>query len=201
MNLNLTYDIVKAESKNLDWPFFTDKMDINIFGVRSSSLVADMWNDLLGVAWIDDFGSKNLLQHMGTTKPGLYWLKKKMGNSKGTAILPPNFYRACWVLGKHNNKYEALVQYKMPFMVWRDNNQDGRFDYQGDLHDDVTGLNMHTESLISDTEKVGAYSAGCQTRRFDRDHFMFMNLVKRSMVIYGPTVSYKLFTERTFIKL
>jgi len=100
-----------------------------------------------------------------------------MGNINGTAILIPDFYSACWVVGKHNGKYEALVQYKEPFRVWRDNDQDGQFDYHGVEYRDVTGLNMHTESLVNETEKVGAYSAGCQVRQFDRDHFMFMELV------------------------
>lgn len=123
-----------------------------------------------------------------------------MGNINGTAILIPDFYPACWKLGEHKGQYEALVQAGTGvFKVWRDDDKDGRFDYSGKVYDDVGGLNSHTESLLNETEKVGAYSAGCQVREFNQDHEAFMGIVKRSMSLYGTRVSYKLFEERDFM--
>lgn len=199
MNLNLSYDAIADISRTKGYPFWEGKFDINIYGVRSNSLQVNEWNDVLGVVYKDDFGQKVNIQHRGTTKPGLYWLKNKMGNINGTFILIPDFYERCWKLGTHKD-YKALVQANDGiFKGWRDNNADGRFDYTGKVYDDVTGLNCHAESLINDTDKVGAYSAGCQVREFDRDHFAFLGIVERSMSLYGTRVSYKLFEERDFM--
>jgi hypothetical protein len=60
---------------------------------------------------------------------------------------------------------------------------------------------MHCESLINDTEKVGAYSAGCQVRAFDLEHFSVMYIAKRAAIIYGNLFSYALFEEQDVIKI
>lgn len=172
-----------------------------MYGIRSRSLTTNLWNDVLGVCYLDDFDNKINLMHKGTTKPGLTWLKHKMGNINGTAILQPGQYRKCWKMGAHRG-YPALCQSGPGvFKVWRDNDKDGQFDYQGTTYTDVEGLNMHTESLIIDVEKVDAYSAGCQVRAFDKEHFMVMELCELSAGLYGDLFSYTLLEERDFLEI
>ena len=177
------------------YPFYTKPYDLNLYGIRNTSTKVDLFNDTLGVAYIDHFGNEINIQHRGTTKPGLYYLKNKLGNVKGTAILHPGHYKSCWKLGLHNGKYEALVQSERAnFEVWRDSDSDGELDYAGKIFTDVAGLNMHTESLVSVTEKVGAYSAGCQVRQNDFEHFVVVNLCKMQIQEgNGNYFSYSLF--------
>jgi hypothetical protein len=188
----VTYNEIKKMYELAGHRFFKGPYNVNLWAIRNPSLQVNEWNDLLGVAYQDAWGNEINLVHSGTTKPGLYWLKNKLGNINGTFILMPGQYLSCFMLGKHG-KYDALVQNGMPFKGWRDNDKDGEFDFSGPIYTDVRGLNMHTESLLNETEKVGAYSAGCMVREFDREHFMVMELLKRSAEIYGDTFSFALF--------
>ena len=191
----MTYQDIKKKFTDHGYPFYTKPYDLNLYGIRNESNEVDLFNDILGLAFVDHFGNEINLQHWGTTKPGLYYLKNKLGNPEGTAILHPGHYKACWKLGLHNGKYEALIQSeRAKFEVWRDFNSDGKLDYTGKLFTDVAGLNMHTESLISVTEKVGAYSAGCQVRKNDFEHFAVINLCKMQIQEgNGNYFSYSLF--------
>lgn len=196
--MKLTYNEIEKVYQEKGYKFFKGPNNVNLYGIRSNSLLVNEWNDILGVAYEDKFGNKINLIHSGTTKPGLYWLKNKMGNMNGTAILIPGYFQGCWKLGEHKG-YLALQQHGSKFKVWRDNDKDGQFDYQGKVYEDVGGLNMHTESLLNTTEKVGAYSAGCQVREFDKEHFMVMNLLELAAAQYGPYFSYALFTDRDLL--
>ncbi len=193
----LTFDEVKEVTKEHHHVWWEGVYNIFLYGIRSRGLEVDMWNDVLGVCYIDGFGNKINLMHSATTKPGLYWLKKKMGNINGTAILIPGQYRGCWKVGEHKG-YTALVQRGSIFDVWRDGDADGQFDYNGKVYHDVTGLNMHTESDQRVTEKVGAYSAGCQVREFDKEHFAVMGLIEHSLSRYENSFSFTLFEDRDF---
>lgn len=200
MNLTLSFDDIKDVVKQKGYQWWQGKNNLFLYGIRSRSLLVNLWNDVLGVCYIDHFGNKINLMHQGTTKPGLNWLKEKKGNPNGTAILIPGQYRRSLKLGMHNG-YVALQQAGPGvFDVWRDNNQDGRFDYQGAVYKDVTGLNMHAESLLTNADKVGWYSAGCQVRAFDHEHFMVMSLCSLYAQQYNnPFLSYTLLEERDFL--
>lgn len=201
MNLKLSFDDVKTVVQQKGYTWWEGEYNPFLYAIRSRSLLVDLWNDVLGVCYIDKFGNKINLMHKGSTKPGLNWLKDKMGHVNGTAILPPGQYRKCWEIGKHNG-YPALCQLGSGvFEVWRDNDKDGRFDFQGPKYTDVTGLNMHAESLLVDSDKVGWYSAGCQVRAFDKEHFMVMNVCELSIAYYGKFFSYTLLEERDFLPL
>ena len=197
---DFTYEKIEKTFKEKNYAFFKGDLNLNLFGIRATDMLVDEWNDILGVAY-EENGEQKVLLHWGTTKPGLYYLKNKMGNINGTAILIPNQYRSCWIMGLHNGKYDALRQKGMPFEVWRDDDKDGELDYSGKIYKDVSGLNMHTESLINEIEKVGAYSAGCQVRAHDKEHFEVMDLIERSAEIYGEVFSYTLFEQEDFEKL
>lgn len=202
MNLQLNYDKVKALYRKSEFKFYdSGKFNVNLFGIRNRSVVVDEWNDALGIAFRDDYLNGIMMLSKGSTKPGLYWLKNKKGNINGTAILIPDYYPKCWKIGEHKG-YEALQQAGPGvFKVWRDNDQDGELDYNGKVYTDVTGLNMHTESLITDTERVGAYSAGCQVRADTEEHFAIMNVLKKAAKLYGNLFSYALFEEKDVISI
>lgn len=192
----MTYEEVQQIYEKHGFPFYTRPYDINLAGFRQrDNYKDDKFNDVLICAYRDFDKNPIILQHHGTTKPGLYYLKNKLGNVNGTAILAEGHYPSCWTLGLHRGKYEAFVQSeKATFKVWRDNNSDGIPNYDGALFDDVQGLNMHTESLVGDTEKIGAYSAGCQVRQYDREHFMVVEIGKMQARHLGyPFFSYSLF--------
>lgn len=190
----ITYSDIESEYKEMGYKFFTPAYALNLFGIRMDLKTVDQFNDILGVAWTDEFGGQHVMCHKGTTKPGLYWLKNKKGNVNGTAILQPGQYLNCWAIGKHNGKYDALRQYGKPFRVWRDNDGDGELDMSGKTYGDVSGLNMHTTSFKNEVQRVGAYSAGCQVRQDQWDHKLVMALIFKAYSVWKNQIfSYTLF--------
>lgn len=195
MDMNLTYDTVGKLYADKGYRFYdTGKLNVNLFGIRKD-LTVDIFNDIIGIAYRDEKNNPQLKAFVGTTEPGLYYLKNKLGNVKGTFILMPGYYSKCWKVGKHKGEYEALVQ-SAPgvFKGWRDSDADGKLDMTGDIYTDVAGLNCHTTShLRGSAQKVGAYSASCQVLQYTKDHLELMGIVKKSKDIYGDLFSYALF--------
>lgn len=197
--MKLDYTSLRDVVVSKGYSFFDDgAYNLNIFGIRSADPLVDEFNDYMGVAYRDTFNNPIINVFKATTKPGLYWLKNKLGNINGTAILLPGQYRRCWKLGYHKN-YRALEQNGTGiFKVWRDNDSDGDLDMNGDVFDDVTGLNGHTTSFINEVDRVGAYSAGCQVVQDDLDFSILLSVVIRSAALYGNTFSYTLLEESDF---
>lgn len=194
--LKLDYHKIRSTYLKHGYVFFDGAYNINIFGVRSSDKTADVFNDVIGIAYQDYLNVERVVLYKATTDPGAYFLNQKMGNAEGTAILIPTQYRSCWELGFHNGKYQALVQSdSSQFKVWRDKNKDGVLDPYGKIYDDVTGLNCHTTSFFKEVENVGAYSAGCQVIQDDEEFSEFLSIVKQSSEMYGNSFSYTLFDE------
>lgn len=190
----MTFEQIRELYKSNDYKFYDKgKYNVNLFGIRNGYGTVDEFDDILGMAYYDENNEPVVIEHKGTTKPGLYYLKNKLGNAKGTAILIPGYYAKCWTVGKHNGKYQALVQSGNVFKVWRDNDSDGQFDIGGEVYTDVGGLNMHTTSFINYNAKVGAYSAGCQVRQFSTQHLDVMKIINKSVELYGNIFSYALF--------
>lgn len=192
------YDI-QALYLSKRYKFFTSGVyNLNIFGIRSKDRTADLFNDIIGAAYTDEFNQKQLLTFKATTDPGAYWLGSRMGNFQGTGILIPGQYFSAFKLGIHKGKYPALTQSeKAKFKVWRDSDQDGKLDLNGKIYDDISGLNLHTTSFINNIKNVGAYSAGCQVIQNDKDFLVFMAIINRSAEIYGDYFTYTLFDENT----
>jgi len=204
--MNISYNDLRLIFQIKGHAFFDSApYDVNLYGIRTRKTdVVDEYNDILGIAFKDDFGNQINWQHRGTTKPGLYWLDDiRKGNVNGTAILIPGQYRRCWTLDVHRGSgklapYVALRQ-TGKFKVWRDKDMDGKFDYHGDVYDDVFGLNMHRNSGIADKDKVGAYSAGCQVRQNHNEHEAVMEILERSAEDFGDIFSYTLFEDHDFV--
>ncbi len=174
----MTYQEIRNLYVREGWPFFEKPWALNIWGIRSGYKVNE-WDDLLGVAFTDEHGSQVCISAEATTKPGLYWLKNKMGSVDGTFVLGKGYYKNCFEVRKHRGEYDALCQrygYKEFYGV-RDNDSDGEFDLDGEIVNDVTGLNMHHGK---DKDYVGPYSAACQVRKHDEDHKILMAIVNKA---------------------
>jgi len=191
----MSYEEVKNRYQTDGHRFYDDGVfNVNLYGIRNGYEIVDEFNDILGICFRDEFNNPNCIESKGTTKPGLKWLKDKIGGLGGTFILQPGQYAKCFTLGEHRGAYDALVQSPYAkFLGWRDNDSDGEFDIDGETFDDVTGLNMHTTSLINEVNKVGAYSAGCQVRQKDENHWIMMAIIRASAEKYGELFSYTLF--------
>ena len=132
------------------------------------------------------------------SRPFLSERNKNPINPTGTAILVPGQYRSTWKLGRHQRKYEALVQRK-PVKVWRDNNQDEIIDYNNiELlsEEGYFGINIHRSNPYDQSYVVNRWSAGCQVFKKVEDYNNFMELCKESAKIYGNSFTYTLITEK-----
>jgi prefoldin subunit 5 len=138
----MTYKEIQALYAKHGFPFECDPYKPNIYGRRSADLVTvDKFNDIRGMAYLDSFGNEMNIELACTTKPGLAFLGKTMGNPNGTGILIPGFYKDCWKLGVHNDgkptAHRAFVQVADGvFKVWRDNDKDGHLDFSGKVYTD-----------------------------------------------------------------
>lgn len=182
MNLK-GYAVFENDSK----PF-----NLNYVGIRNTTSV-NSFNDKLIMFWKYK-GQWSIFQRMGTTDPGLYYLNNPL-NVEGTAILKPNQYRGCWQLGKHQGKYEALVQRKK-VTVLRDNDGDGELDTQGVKEETgFFGINHHRASSNHASGQVDKWSAGCQVTADPYEYAVFMQICKESAEIWGNSFTYTLLTE------
>lgn len=139
--------------------------------------VPDKWNDLRCVITFEN-GQPVMagLWDNVTTKPGYYYDRVHIINSKGAAIIALGQQR-CWQVGFHHQDpgRPALVQTGGPVRVYRDSNHD--FSRSGVVDVGDFGINQH-DGQDGDPSTIGAHSAGCLVARSMRDHLEFMALVK-----------------------
>ena len=134
-----------------------------------------------------------------TTEPGDYYMRKKLGNVKGTAILVPGQYRACWQIGYHKGQYEALCQ-RQSVKVYRDGNYDNKYDCDpATIQNGMFGINIHRSNEGWTRETVDQYSAGCQVFNNNKDFLEFMKLCNKQKKLYGNTFTYTLINEKDMV--
>lgn len=171
--------------------------NLNLIGIRSDQgrKVTNKFDDFLLVLYYIDGVLQKKIYNI-TTEPGLYYMKNKLGNPKGTAILVPNQYRATWMIAKHNGKYDALCQRK-PVSVYRDGNKNMIYDLEPKKIDTgLFGINIHRSNPYSTTANVNNYSAGCQVFASPQDFKEFMELCEKQRALYGNTFTYTLLDEK-----
>lgn len=147
-----------------------DDNGITICGFRDEKdLEKGVWNDIIAICYINDMGQGIVEEFKGTTDPSAHhtkvikeWKycnkdsKNKKKHTSGAAHLCPGFYTA-WKVGKHQNKYPALVQQAGKVKVLADMNTfdqkkwEKRFDY--------CGINIHYG--VGKGNKIWGASAGC----------------------------------------
>jgi hypothetical protein len=199
----LTPENIKSYFAAKDYKFFDTpdkKLNINIIGVRRDNQGSNTFDDFLLVMYREE----ELMisnRYQITTDPGKYWLLNPM-NPKGTAVLAPDQYRSTWKLGKHQAKYEALVQAK-PVKVYRDNSKDEIIDYNTlrlSLDEGYFGINIHRSNPYDQSYVINKWSAGCQVFKKVEDYNKFMELCKDSSKIYGNSFTYTLIDEKDLRK-
>ena len=171
--------------------------NLNIIGIRknNNNVITNKYDDILAVMYRTRNGLKTVYYNI-TTEPGDYYMRKKLGNPKGTAILVPGQYRGCWKLGKHKGEYEALVQAK-PVKVYRDGNKDNVYDmFPQTINEGLFGINIHRSNEGFTRQTVDMYSAGCQVFADPKDFDKFIDLCKKQEVLYGNSFTYTLLDER-----
>ena len=169
--------------------------NLNIIGIRSdqSRKVTNKFDDFLLVLYYVD-KQLNIKVYNITTEPGRYYMQN-LGNPKGTAILVPNQYKGCWSIGKHNGKYEALVQTK-PVAVYRDANKDMVYDLsKATIQSGLFGINIHRSNPYGTSATVDNWNAGCQVFANGAEFSEFIILCNRQKARYGNSFTYTLLDE------
>ena len=193
----LSKDIASIMSKK-GYAFFTNGYyNLNIIGVRrdNNKKVTNLYDDILLVMYKTTKGWQKKVYNI-TTEPGSYYMRKELGNPKGTAILVPGQYRGCWKLGNHKGKYKALVQ-KRPVKVYRDGNMDMIYDmYPETINEGLFGINIHRSNEGYTRQTVDMYSAGCQVFNDPKDFESFIRLCEEQSKIYGNSFTYTLIDEK-----
>lgn len=189
-----------AAYKRMNYPLFEKgNFNLNIFAIRANEQSANTFNDLIGILYKEN-DTWVLKRYAATTDPGLYYRENPI-NIEGTAILQDGYHKSAFRIGKHQGKYEALVQNRT-LPLWRDNNKDDILDRMGETHNDLAGINIHRATAIKNgvSKQVDKWSAGCQVIASNSDFNEFMFIVNQSAKIYGKTFSYALFTEQQFFQ-
>lgn len=171
--------------------FENDKkpLNLNYVGIRDSSSV-NTFNDLFVMFW-KYRGNWSYFMRPGTTDPGTYWLEHP-SNPHGTAILKEGQYRGAWKLGKHQGKYDALVQRKEVAVI-RDGNKDGVLDLDSGYVDmGFFGINHHRANAKNESVQVDKWSAGCQVTANPNLYDIFIQLCKESAEVWGEGITYTL---------
>ena len=180
------------------YAFFTNGLyNLNIIGVRkdNNKKITNLYDDILLVMYKTTKGWQKKLYNI-TTEPGEYYMRKKLLNQKGTAILVPGQYRSTWEIGKHNGKYKALVQCK-PVKVYRDGNKDMIYDmYPETINEGLFGINIHRSNESYTRKTIDMYSAGCQVFSNPDDFQSFLSLCDEQAKRYGNKFTYTLIDEK-----
>jgi hypothetical protein len=199
----LTLENIKSYFATKEYKFFDTpdrKLNLNIIGVRRDNQGTNTFDDFLLVMYREE---ELMISHrwQATTDPGKYWLKNPI-NPKGTAVLTPGQYRGTWQIGKHQGKYEALVQRK-PVKVYRDNSKDEIIDYNNIntmVDEGYFGINIHRSNPYDQSYAINKWSAGCQVFKKVDDYKEFMKLCNNSAKIYGNSFTYTLIEEKDLRK-
>jgi hypothetical protein len=185
--------------------FFIGNMNLNFVGIRTKNRIADNFDDFFCVLWqelnsIGNLESKILVFDEFTTDPGIYYLKNKLLNPNGCAIMVPGQYRGLWKIGMHghNKPYKAFCQVGK-VQVYRDRNKDNTLDGDASTiqESSALGINLHHGY---DSNNVGNNSAGCQVFKHDEDLKTVLDLFEKSIPYNGERITYTLLTENDFIK-
>lgn len=180
--------------------FFTGAFNPNLAGIRSPIRRAGNWDDMLILAYEDDYGRGHLHAYPATTDPSDIWLKSDKSHKDGTAIVMPDQHIGCWQIGGlHNGKYPAFRQVA-PMRFVRDANKDDILDIEaliaaGKIQSGIRGFNGHRASMLGPVPSVGLYSAGCQVWRLTVDFDHALGFCLWTVPTWGSRVSYTLLDE------
>lgn len=190
----MNYSKVKKAVECHGFDFFENDskpFNLNIVGFRDSTSV-NTFNDLLSVSWKFK-GIENCIFFRITTDPGTFYLNNPL-NVDGTAIVALGQQKGVWKLGKHQGKYDALVQRK-EINVLRDNDKNGILDLNALIQSGFFGINCHRATEDGSSNIVGKWSAGCQVFQDSYDFDLFISIIKQAIPLWGNSFSYTLLSK------
>ena len=164
---------------------------INVVGIRNLATgrkVTNKFDDTLVVAYSVN-GSWRIVEYKCTTDPGSYYVRKKLLNPKGVAILKAGQYLNTYAVRLHRGLYEALCQTYKKVTVYRDPDKDEEYDLVTTDTGDF-GINIH--SAGEDSAFVENWSAGCQVLKRIRDFKEFMLIVNSYKKLKNNIFTYTL---------
>lgn len=182
--------------KRLGYTYFsTGVCNVNIIGVRANKLKdKNTFDDYIVVEYYNS--DRNICRYIFpcTTTPGKTYLNKPQ-NKKGCSILVPGQYRSAFTIGKHRDKYFALIE-RLPVKVYRDNTKDNILDMNPDtIETGMFGINIHKAGYSSSF--VNDWSAGCQVFKREYDFNTFMSICYlQSNNGLGNNFTYTLINEK-----
>lgn len=187
----MTYQKLRLTLLSYGYTFFdTGRFNLNLVGERAPNFGTNTFDDVMHVAYRDEWLNEQCLSFRITTDPGTKHLLNPI-HSRGTGILVPGQTRGMWKLGKHKGE-PALVQVKA-CAVYRDNDRDNAMDFDETRVDHhLGGFNCHKASKTGTSTLVDGWSAGCQVFANCYDHDMLMALAYRSAAIHGDGFTYTL---------
>ncbi|MCS7086576.1 MAG: hypothetical protein RMM53_09905, partial [Bacteroidia bacterium] len=173
--------------------------NVMITGVRGKLLKSDVFDDFITLAYFDEAKKPIIKVYPATTDPGITHLKTPKFPeqiARGVAIVKEGHYPSVYALGYHGTgdwRHEALIQVGT-LWIYRDANRDEKLDLIPSSAHPCTacGINIHMAAKKGVVKEVGDWSAGCQVIQDPRHFYEFMDIVKTSMKLYGPRVSYTL---------
>jgi hypothetical protein len=188
--------IIKAMKLKGYKVFNSQNHDLNIVGIRSAEMQANKFDDLLVVFYRQ--GDSWCVNYFPcTTDPGTYWLENPM-TGLGTAILKAGQYRGVFQIGKHQNRYKALVQRK-PVTVIRDPDRDTTLDLGSTIEETgFFGINLHCAGWKKQSLMVDKWSAGCQVVANWWDFMILLALCDAGAAAHGNSFTYTLLEEQDF---
>ncbi|MBN8693509.1 MAG: hypothetical protein J0L69_09950 [Bacteroidetes bacterium] len=147
-----------------------------------------------------DKNKERLKIYVITTDPGVYYQSVRLLNVKGCAVMKPGQYVNCYQLGKHKKAdHKALVQTGGKITVYRDNDRDGIAENLGVEETGFFGCNIHGAKKITKTDKIGAYSAGCQVFEDWYQKEEFIGICEQFKNTGGNKFTYTLIEEKDLI--
>lgn len=180
MTLNLNYSVLKKIILAKGYQWFEKPYQPNIIGLRSNTILPNIYNDLMFIAYKDEFGKEFFANYTQTTLPGKFHLNNPNIKQNGCGILMPGQYVNCWIKGTHGNTrpHDALVQFGGPVNVWRDNDKDDIPEFEGP---NVTiqkgvyiGCNLHAPWTEEERKFIDKDSACCQVASNSWAHVKFL---------------------------
>ena len=189
-------ELIKVYQRKGHVIFEDDRKPYNLnYGVIRD--MGGQWNDLFFLFWKYK-GKWNLIQWMGTSDPGAYYLKNPL-NVLGTAILPAGQHRGLFKRGLHKGAYKALVQAR-PVMVYRDADKDETPEINDRQVKDTGwhGINSHRAHQDFEVRTIGKYGGGCQVTLNPDEYDVVDRVWDKGFEYWGETLTYTILEVEDF---
>lgn len=173
--------------------------NLNIIGVRNKAVgnkITNKFDDTLYLAYKVG-GNWLLKEYIITTDPGTYYMKMKLLNEKGCAILAEGQYLNIYAIRLHQGKYLSVCQTYGAVKLFRDGNKNDTYDFTNLVSDTNSGINIHCAG--EDTIEINQNSAGCSVFKRKKDFNDFLTICTNYKALFGNKYTYTLINSLDLI--